>query len=189
MPKARTTTWIQLISRLTEKTSDSNLSGLNLGPGVVRVFRMRSSIGKETFQRSRSDAATWLRWGAFFSLIRSLRMLTLSVFGTLTVNIRSGSSPWIKQLSERSWGAESGRMTFGCVKCGLKEETIATYQVPLQWYEDVHHDHPRYCWKVMTISGEVITWNDWNQRALVLLRVYPDGGQPSRGRDLMQRRD
>jgi hypothetical protein len=35
-------------------------------------------------------------------LISFLRILTFSVFGILIVNIRSGSSPRIKQLRERS---------------------------------------------------------------------------------------
>ena len=54
-----------------------------------------------TIQRSRSEAATWLRWGAFSSFINFLSMLTFSVLSILTVNIFPWPSPWIKQLSER----------------------------------------------------------------------------------------
>ena len=57
-------------------------------------------MGKETCQRSRSDMLIWSKWQAFFSLIRSLRMLTFLFFRILTVNVRSGSSLIAKQLSE-----------------------------------------------------------------------------------------
>ena len=37
-------------------------------------------MGKETCQRSRSDASIRLKWRAFFSLIGSLRMLMFLAF-------------------------------------------------------------------------------------------------------------
>jgi len=67
-------------------------------------------------------------------LIRSLRMLIFSAFGILTVNVRSGSSPRTKQLSERN-GVESRATTFLTsfrgIKFDSKEKIVATYLAPL----------------------------------------------------------
>ena len=70
----------------------------------------RLSMGKETCQRSRSDAAIWSRRGAFFSLIRRLRMLIVLFFlEILTGNNRLESSPMIRQLSVNDIVKDQGR--------------------------------------------------------------------------------
>ena len=79
-----------------------------------RIFVLRLSIEKSTFQRSRSEASTSFSRELFFSLIRSLRMLMFLVFGISIVNIRSGSSPRTKQLRERIW-LRSATYVFGSV--------------------------------------------------------------------------
>jgi hypothetical protein len=104
------TTWIRLVSSSDGNTSDNSFSDLNFGPTVGGILERRSSMGKDACQRSRSDASIRSKWWAFFSLIRSLRMLIFSTFGILTVNIRSGLSPRTKQLSERN-GVESRTTT------------------------------------------------------------------------------
>ena len=57
-------------------------------------------MGKEICQRLMFFASMLPKDDGFFSLIRSLRMLTFLFFGVSTVNIRLGSSPTTKQLSE-----------------------------------------------------------------------------------------
>ena len=70
----------------------------------------------------------------FFSLIRSLRMLTFLFFGISIVKVRSGSSPRRKQLRDRSW-VESRATTVWTsleeIKCGSKEKIVAAYLAPL----------------------------------------------------------
>ena len=90
-------------------------------------------MGKETCQRSRCDAAIWSGWGAFYSLISFLRVLIILFFGILAVNVRSGSSTRIKQLSERNGVEARGKTvltSFQEIKFDSKEKIVATYLAP-----------------------------------------------------------
>jgi len=58
------------------------------------------SVGTLTFQRTRSDAARWLRCRAFSSLVIFLRMLTFLDAGISTVKTCVESSLRRRQLSE-----------------------------------------------------------------------------------------
>jgi hypothetical protein len=76
---------------------------------TVRLKIRTCQVLNLTFHRMRSDAARWLRCGAFSSLIFFLRMLILSVLEILgTVKTFVGASLRSRQLSvnvdiERSW--------------------------------------------------------------------------------------
>ena len=82
-------------------------------------------MGKETCHRSIFFISTLPKDDGFLSLIRSLRMLTFSVFGILTVKVRSGSSLRRKQLRERSCVGSRAAVvwiTFRGVKSGSERE-------------------------------------------------------------------
>lgn len=92
-------------------------------------------MGNETFHMSIFLASMLPRDDGFSSLINFLRILTFSVFRILTVKVRLGSSPRIKQLSERSCAESRLRAagvgtSFRGVKSGSKRKIAVTNLEP-----------------------------------------------------------
>ena len=94
-------------------------------------------MGMETCHRSRSEAATWSRWGAFSLLIKLLSMLTFLFFGISTVKVRSGSSPWRKQLREWHESWRRSRDSTPVQLCSWPSTPICVRQASMV-YSDTH---------------------------------------------------
>jgi len=83
-----------------------------------------------TWKSSRSDASTRASRRAFSSLITFLSILTLSVFGSLTVKTLSASSPSTKQLRGRLMGT-----------CSFVDPNLVKCQSPLSSACPLYHIH------------------------------------------------